>query len=250
MNKVIKVTEDEVFVGKADGSVVKTDKSNASWDVQIGDQVEIFTSGDMLILNLISQSRLKKKKVKSSFSKKIINLCRKVFPIAFTSLFLFFLTALIVIVSVPRGWKYTYEEEVGGVYVSCSIRFEDKNYLVMSSEVAEFDRLPEKYIQRMRYRIENGKLYIYSEEDEGFMYCGKINSMEIDFIDEEVMVNLKEDTMSALKVISIVFMCIFAVLDFASIVVFMLIKNGTIKIEADKGIIESNIEDETSKTAE
>ena len=41
MNKVIKITDDEVLIGKDDGSIVKTEKSNATWDVKVGDEVKV-----------------------------------------------------------------------------------------------------------------------------------------------------------------------------------------------------------------
>ena len=252
MNKVIKVTEDEIFVGKSDGSVVKTEKSNASWDVQVGDYVEIFSSGDMLILNLISQVTIKKKKDNStnSFSQKLFKLCRRVLPVTFTALLVFFLTALIVIVSVPRGWKYKFEESVAGAYANISIRLENDEYAVLVSEIGDYDIPPETFMERLRYRIIDGRFYMWSEEDESFMYCGKISSTKIEWVAEGVTVELKENTMITLKVFSIVFMSVFAALDVASIVVCGLIKNGKIKIKEDEKNIEIESAKESVETAE
>ncbi|MBQ8425941.1 MAG: hypothetical protein IJX17_08015 [Clostridia bacterium] len=55
MNKVIKVTEDTIYVGKNDGEIVKTNISNASWDVKVGDEVEIFANDEIIILYLIKK---------------------------------------------------------------------------------------------------------------------------------------------------------------------------------------------------
>jgi len=55
MNKVIKVTEDTIYVGKSEGEIVKTDISNASWDVNVGDEVEIFANDEIIILYLLKK---------------------------------------------------------------------------------------------------------------------------------------------------------------------------------------------------
>ena len=55
MNKVIKITDDEVLIGKDDGSIIKTEKSNATWDVKIGDEVELFTDREDIVINLVKK---------------------------------------------------------------------------------------------------------------------------------------------------------------------------------------------------
>ena len=58
MNKVIKITDDEVLIGKDDGSIIKTEKSNATWDVKVGDEVELFVDGNTIIPALKKNSKV------------------------------------------------------------------------------------------------------------------------------------------------------------------------------------------------
>lgn len=235
MNKVIKVTDDEVFVGMEDGSIVRTEKSNASWDIQIGDNVELFASGDMIILNLVTATRKSdKSKLTNGVFCKIAKLCQKVFPIAFSVLFVMFLTALVVVCSLSKGDKYTGKVYEDGVEFNIVIDFEDDNYLLLTSEYEEWGDKPVRMSERVRYRIDDGKLYLYSTDSEGFIYVGKITSTQIEasgFMDDSYPLELKEKTMITLRTLSAVFMSLFAVLDLASVVVMLLIKNGKIKIE-------------------
>ncbi len=235
MNKVIKVTDDEIFVGMEDGSVVRTEKSNASWDVQIGDNVELFASGDMIILNLVTATRKSdKSKLTNGVFCKIAKLCQKVFPIAFSVLFVMFLTALIVVCSLSKGDKYTGKIYEDGVEFNIVIDFEDDNYLLLTSEYEEWGDKPVRMSETVRYRIDDGKLYMYSTDSEGFIYVGKITSTQIEangFMGGSYPLELKEKTMITLRTLSAVFMSLFAVLDLASVTVMLLIKNGKIKIE-------------------
>ena len=52
MNKIIKITEDFIFVGTSDGKIIQTERENASWDVKIGDEVDIYSSSEITILCL------------------------------------------------------------------------------------------------------------------------------------------------------------------------------------------------------
>ena len=60
MNKVIKIADNEIYVGTKDGSFIIVNKENVSWDVQLGDQVDIFKNGDDVILSLKKKSKQKK----------------------------------------------------------------------------------------------------------------------------------------------------------------------------------------------
>lgn len=223
MNKVIKVTDDEVFVGMEDGSVVKTERMNASWDVQVGDNVELFSDGAVIILNLISSTQKERTiKQRTGVFSKIAKLCQKVFPIAFSALFVLFLTALIVVVSVPRGKKYVYEE----AGVSAIITFEDDDTATIEA-VESGD--PDSIFATCTCDISDGKLYVFRNGK--YIYLGKITSRNIIMYTDGIKLEYKENTMITLATLSTVFMSLFAVLDLASVTIMLLIKNGKIKIE-------------------
>ena len=225
MNKVIKITDDEVLIGKDDGSIIKTEKSNATWDVEVGDEVELFTSGETVILNLA-------KKVKEKKGKRLVNgvvrLCQKMFLISFTSLFALFMVALIVIGMIPRGNKYTYNAEIMGMEFSATISFEgDEMSMKMTGN---------EEIIVTKYKIENKKLYEFNTETLAYDYVGEISSTKITYnldLGEDGSFNMffKENTMIALRTLSIVCMIIFAVLDLAALTVMILTKKGIIKFE-------------------
>ena len=229
MNKVIKIADNEIYVGTKDGSFIIVNKENVSWDVQLGDQVDIFKNGDDVILSLKKKSKQKNKKPSLN---KWFKLCRRVFPITFTALFVVFLSALIVIVSVPRGWKYTYNGAHG---VSSTIELKRTNnggdanilYKVYGEEIIDKTR---------SFRIYGDKLYLRYNFD--YNYVGNISSTEIVIYKDGVRYEYREKTMTAFKIISIVCMGIFAALDAVSVVILILIKNGKIKINQDEEIVE------------
>ena len=242
MNKVVKVTEDEVFIGKDDGSVVKTEKSNATWDVKVGDVVELFVSGDTVILNLAKKVKEKKE---NSFVKKTVNLCQKTLPMIFSSLFAIFLVALLVISFVPRGNKYTFEAELMGLKVTSTITFKgDEMELVNSTSTEVFTS---------KYKIEDGKLYEFNTETNKYDFVGEITSTKLTMSAEDLGFSMeyKENTMIALRTMSIVFMIIFAVLDTAAIAVMLLTKKGVIKLNnSSTAVVNAEPEKTEEVTAE
>ena len=240
MNKVIKVTEDEIFIGKDDGSIVKTEKSNASWEVKVGDEVELFSSGKTIILNLAKKVKEKKN---NGFISWIAKYSQKTLPVVFSGLFALFLIALIVICSVPRGWKYSYKAEASGIEIESIIEFEDDDMIMSnySNAAGIFDNETDSLTNR--YKIESGKLYVYDNELRTFEYAGKISSTKIEVISEGIKLEYKENTMIALRTLSIVFMVIFAILDLGAIVVMYLTKRGVIKLDTQNAV-------ETTTTAE
>lgn len=232
MNKVIKITEDEIFIGKEDGSIVKTERANANWDVKLGDKVELYASGKTVIVNLARRVK-EKKECKPIIEKFSIFGQKKIFPIILSCLFAVFLIALIVINSVPRGKKYTYKADLDFVYVSMVVEFDDDE--VTASGVMEMFGDKDDIIGTNKYKITNGKLYIYQEEEKTYEYAGEISSTELEFeIMDGYTLKCKENTMITLRTISIVFMIIFGLLDAAAITFMILIKKGIIKLPNSK----------------
>ena len=230
MNKIIKITDDEVLIGKDDGSIVKTEKSNATWDVKVGDEVELFTSGETVILNLSKKAKEKKEK---RFVNDVVRLCQKMFLISFTSLFALFMIALIVIGVIPRGSKYTYNAEIMGMEVSATLSFKGDEMYMKST----FD----EEIAVAKYKIESKKLYEYNTETLTYDYVGEISSTKITYKldlgeDGSFSMIYKENTMIALRTLSIVCMIIFAVLDLAALSVMILTKKGIIKLSESRKV--------------
>lgn len=245
MNKVIKITDDEVLIGKDDGSIVKTEKSNATWDVKVGDEVELFTSGETVILNLAKKVKEKKE---NGFVNGVVKLCQKMFLISFTSLFALFMVALIVIGMIPRGNKYTYNAEIMGMELSATVSFEgDEMSMKMTGD---------EEIMVTKYKIESKKLYEYNTETSAYDYVGEISSTKITYkldLGEVGSFNMifKENTMIALRTLSIVCMIIFAVLDLAALTVMILTKKGIIKLSDSRKVeVLANSQNEDSTVTE
>ena len=51
MAKIIKVEEEIVLIGNPDGSVMEGRRADCNFDPNIGDEVEVFSTGDRLIVN-------------------------------------------------------------------------------------------------------------------------------------------------------------------------------------------------------
>lgn len=148
MNKIIKIADGKVFVGKDDGSILETEISNASWDAKVADEVEVFSSGDTVILSLAKKA--KEKKV-FPIVKKTVNACQKLLPMIFTGLFAFFTIALIVICALPKGHKYEFEMEFMGMELTSTIKFKGDEMQMTMSTLDE--------VTSVKYDIEDGKLY-------------------------------------------------------------------------------------------
>ena len=240
MNKIIKITDDKIFVGKDDGSILETEISNASWGAKVGDEVEVFSSGDTVILSLAKKA--KEKKV-YPIIKKTVNACQKLLPMIFTGLFAFFTIALIVICALPKGYKYEFEMEFMGVEVTSTIKFKGDEMEMTMSTLDE--------ITTAKYDIEDGKLYEYNTETRKYDYLGEISSTKLSIKEPEtgLVLEYEEETMIALRTLSIVFMVISGVLDLACIAVALLTKRGIIKLEEAQAVQQTTSE-EVSETTE
>ena len=240
MNKIIKITDDKIFVGKDDGSILETEISNASWDAKVGDEVEVFSSGDTVILSLAKKA--KEKKV-FPIIKKTVNACQKLLPMIFTGLFAFFTIALIVICALPKGHKYEFEMEFMGVEVTSTIKFKGDEMEMTMSTLDE--------ITTAKYDIEDGKLYEYNTETRKYDYLGEISSTKLSIKEPEtgLVLEYEEETMIALRTLSIVFMVISGVLDLTCIAVALLTKRGIIKLEEAQAVQQTTSE-EVSETTE
>lgn len=82
MSKVIKVTDDEVFVGTDGGQIVKIEKNKMNWFASVGDEVDVFTSNEETIIV--------KKENKKSSTIQIVDSKRPVNKLAYVLLALFF----------------------------------------------------------------------------------------------------------------------------------------------------------------
>ena len=81
MSKVIKVTDDEVFVGTDGGQIVKIEKNKMNWFASVGDEVDVFTSNE--------ETMIVKKENKKSSTIQIVDSKRPVNKLAYVLLALF-----------------------------------------------------------------------------------------------------------------------------------------------------------------
>ncbi len=51
MAKVIKIDDIFVYIGQEDGSMVKVKKDSISWDVQVGENVEVYESNNEIVVS-------------------------------------------------------------------------------------------------------------------------------------------------------------------------------------------------------
>lgn len=230
MDKVIKVTDDEIYIKKEDDSIVKTVRKDESFDAKVGDST-------------ISQVEEKDKmnEVKK-INKKAFDVLKlvKLLSVVFFGVFLISLIGLIVVVSSPKGRRYETSVSYEGETYSFSIEFKNGK-----AESRSYDPFEDEYIVNTTdYLIADGKLYgkeisyhygkdgtvESTEESEGFVYAGEITSTKL-VIGGVV---LKEKTMSALKVSSITLMIVFGVLDLFALATIILSKKGLLKLEKNK----------------
>lgn len=222
MDKVVRVTDEKIFIGKDDGSLIEVGVDSANWDVKVGDQVEVFTGESGIVLSL--SKKVKEKKIGENKAVKwVMNKSQKLLPIVFSSVFVFFMIALIVICSVPRGRKYKFNTEFLGMEVTSTITFKNDKMEVRSSTLDE--------VEYVLYDIDDGKIYEYNSETKTYDYMGKISSTKLTVESDGFSMVYKEHTMIALKTISIVFMVIAAILDAGAITVMILTKKGVLKLE-------------------
>lgn len=50
MFKIIKVNEEFAYIGNSEGKVIKMNKSALDWEIKVGDYVELYESGDEIIV--------------------------------------------------------------------------------------------------------------------------------------------------------------------------------------------------------
>ncbi len=225
MNKIIKITDDEVVVGKDDGSVLKVKKSSVNWKSKVGDLVDVFKDGDNYILSK-SVNIVEKKKCK--FVSCLVKGCKKLLPIIFSSLFGLFLILTIVLSVMPHGKKYKFSTDILGTKVSSEIILSGDKITVNNYYMGRFDTT------ESTFKIKNGKIYAVNQETNEYDEIGTITSTKIvtDSGDGYKFVYV-ETCVKAWIIVAIVFTIIFAVLDAASIAVLILNKKGIIKIKSE-----------------
>lgn len=161
----------------------------------------------------------------------------------FTGLFAFFTIALFVICALPKGHKYEFEMEFMGVEVTSTIKFKGDEMEMTMSTLDE--------ITTAKYDIDDGKLYEYNTETRKYDYLGEISSTKLSIKEPEtgLVLEYEEETMIALRTLSIVFMVISGVLDLTCIAVALLTKRGIIKLEEAQAVQQTTSE-EISETTE
>lgn len=237
MNKIVKVTDDKIFIGKDDGSLVVTEKNNASWDVKVGDVVELYEKGDLIIINQ-SKRNLKQKK-KLNIWGNIVNACSNRLPIIFSSFFVLFFVAFMVINFIPHGRTYTCKENIFGYELEATLTFSGdevtekvKNPYYKNEELSDIEGIDTKnefIIYTSKYKILDKKLYSFDEDTGDYEEGGKISSTK--YIAESLgyKIEYTEHTMQTLKTLSLVLFIVFLVFDLACVVVVVLNKKGIIK---------------------
>lgn len=228
MDKVIKVTDDEVFVGRENGSIIKTSKENVSFDAEVGDGVEIFSNGNMIILNLTKKMRNKNNKNKNH--SKFFELCQKVFPIMFFTFFVIFFIMFCIINLVECGNKYVFKANFLGVEVSSSLNFSDNECALDAS----MDIIGYNEVSTYNYKIVGKKLYFYNYETKKWVYQGTISATKVVVKEKmdngmELTIVYKESVLYGLNVTAIVLFSISLALEIVSLVLWQLYKKGIIK---------------------
>lgn len=261
MNKVVKITEDKIFVGQDDGSLLETDRTNANYDVKVGDVVEVYSKDDLIIINKISD----KNPTKSN--KNNIKLS-KILSITFSIIFSFFLISFIVISVLPHGKVYTYEMSDGEDYYRIKLTFSEdivtseisfsytidptnpndnnsseqqerinsQTFIIGPQTVSTGNKvIKDQTTDTYKYKIIDKELYFFSgenEEGEGsYIVVGKITSTSLtykyDSDDNYKIANFEEKTMSSLKNASLILTILFGAIDLIFIVFYMLNKKTT-----------------------
>ena len=195
--------------------------------------------------------------------KKFINLCKKPFLIASTSVFVLFFIALIVLVCLPRGNSYSYERDMTVASIKMKMTFKGDKVTMdtYTNSLGEESNQTETG----DYRIEKGNLY--SVEDGKVVKVGDINAFKITINTDELMdimigadaeitaeeaVQLKAymrliygkeivlvcGLTTALRTTSIVLMSVSGAVAVACLVLLILDKKGIIKYKEDKPVVE------------
>lgn len=226
MNKIIKITDDEIVIGKDDGSVLKTAKSNANYDAKVDDVVDVFVDGDTTI---IAKSKKYVEKKECKFLSKLICGCQKLLPIIFSSIFVLSLICLIVVCAVPRGKMYKNKQVFGNIIVNSEISFSGKNMTVRNY----YNGNDSKTV--FEYKIKNGKLYYLSKTANEYLEFGSISSTKIvvENSQNETLVYV-EKGMKAFVAVFIAITVISGVCDIACFTVLVLTKKGIIKLDDNK----------------
>lgn len=134
MLKVIKVTEDKVFVSNDKGKIVATDKNKFDWEVKVGDHVELFEHDNEIIISKCSESDIVTRElIKSQINQSVNNQYNvtKIEIGVLSSLFLGLLGLIIGICLYPsgtlarttfiKGWLITYIIKIVAVVIFFNI---------------------------------------------------------------------------------------------------------------------------------
>lgn len=206
--------------------------------------------------------------------KKFINLCKKPFLIASTSVFALFFIMLIVLWSLPHGNKYVYEKNIAMADTSIKMVFEFKDGQIKATSQNYTNGQGQTIEESGEYKIEKGILY--DVEGNTFTKVGKINAFTIKIDVDELMdiLGMADEEMTvtdlnqlktymrliygkeivmvcslttALRTTAIVFASIFGTIAVACLVLLILDKKGIIKYKEDKPDVEV---DEVSSSLE
>ena len=226
MNKIIKITDDEIVIGKDDGSVLKTAKSNANYDAKVDDVVDVFVDGDTTI---IAKSKKYVEKKECKFLTKLIRGCQRLLPIIFSSIFALSLICLIVVCAVPRGKMYKNKQVFGNIIVNSEISFSGKNMTVRNY----YNGNDSKTV--FEYKIKNGKLFYFSKTANKYLEFGSLSSTKIEVEDSENQTLIfVEKGMKSLVAVFIVLTVVSGLCDIACFTVIILTMKGIIKLDDKK----------------
>ena len=165
---------------------------------------------------------------------KFLRLCKKPFLITFSIIFIVSMIILIVLHAIPNASKYSYKDSFAGQTLQIDISLNQNNEAILDMFMTGSTNTSET--TTVKYRVSNGKLYTQVDNDD-LNLIGTINAFEIvpdmaslqEFGIGGFDITFKNNTNIALKITSIVFMCVFGVLTLGCLVIFILDKKGFLK---------------------
>lgn len=195
MGKVVKVTDEEVHIEKLDKSMFYTNKSNADWDIRVGEYVEIFTKENVVILKKCEGDINRISQIISYYFDKL--------KVSLFVIFFFILFTFIYYKYLDNDGLYSYKENVLGVNIEVNIALQgdEMSYNRIVSGVT-------KESLKTKYKITDEKLYGLNENTGKYVYIGDITTTKLIIYtnDNEKMELTCNDTVKNIKIIKIIFL--------------------------------------------
>lgn len=181
--------------------------------------------------------------------RKFLNIIEKVIFWFSFALFIVFCGLLIYVSSIKHGKEYNYSMEFLGVKIESTYEFiDDETLRVDAKALGVFNS--EKY----QYRIDDGDLYLYNEEELTWEREGRIDQyqIKIDYVEESeddilsgMEIKLTCDTNITLKNISIILMVVFGVIFLICFIIAYLDIRGVIKLKSEQTL--NNVDGEETQ---